>query len=644
MDTQSGYTETFAVNHFDTPAHSPSVFSTKQQRPKFSLASSAPGHLIQHRGVLYFRMRVPTQLRSCLGLTEIRKSLGTASLRDARPKAMRLASVALDIFKLAQEKERTMTDAQIRQAAKQWLAQALADEYEDRLQLRSRQHPDGLEKITDVYADVYAESMAAVELKGKYPAECVTLAKTVWKQIEKVEEVDINDVQFKKLCDALTLAKAALCESATVTPFTGQLAPQERWKVSAVKMIQQQWLKENEPSARFQTTTQPQEQQSLSTVTTKGVSLSEAVEVYIQAKGPTFAEGSKRNIFNNVRQFAQAVKDLKKGQDISITALDRQTMRDFARVLTAQPKNPKRKEYLGKSLVEIEALNVPADQRLSVKTLDTKFTMIKTLLNWCELEYGIQPRPLNSAMEIPKAQRKVENNRRAFTPEELKRLFNPASFIKETDDKPSNFWIPLIALFTGMRLEEIAQLHIGDIRQDEGVWCLDINELGNDGKHVKSEAGKRLVPIHPFLANDLGFLKFIKQVEASGEVRVFSELEREKKGNVGGAVTKWFTRYRRRVGVGEGQGEVSGVVFHSFRHTVVNHLLAALVTPRLVQKVVGHDATGAADIGITANYEGKYPTATLRDEVIMKLKWIDDAALLKTELLGLKKSRWAVSS
>lgn len=547
----------------------------------------------------------------------------------------------------------TMTDEQIRQAARQWLDQALAEEYEDRLQSRSNQTPDGLTQRMNVYSSAYSEIMEAVELK-RYPADLVALAKEIFHSFDPAD-VGPHDLQFKKLCDALALAKAALCESATATPFTGQLAQQEQWKVSAVQMVNAQGAAPADQQQQHVEAIQQALKEVLPTLVVSAAggggvhgaaavkaTVSAAVEAYISAKGPTFAQSSTRNIFNNVRQFAAAVKDLKKGKDILIMTLDRQTMRDFSRIMAAQPANSKRKEYLGKSLLEIEQMEVPQDQRLSDKTLDTKFTMIKSFLNWCEMEYGIHAKPLNSAMTIPKAQRSVENKRRAFTTEELKLLFKPSSYVSNTDDKPSNFWVPIISLFTGMRLEEIAQLHVSDIRQDEGVWCFDINEQGNDGKHVKSEAGKRLVPIHSFLINDMCLLDFVQRVGATGEVRLFPELEREKKGNVGGAVTKWFSRYRRNLGVGEGKGKVSDVVFHSFRHTVVNHLLAVQgVAPRLVQKVVGHDLKGAADIGITANYEGKYPTATLRDEVVLKLAWADDLALLRSELLGLSKSRWS---
>lgn len=42
--------------------------------------------------------------------------------------------------------------------------------------------------------------------------------------------------------------------------------------------------------------------------------------------------------------------------------------------------------------------------------------------------------------------------------------------------RDEKFWLPLIAVFTGLRQEEICQLHVEDIRQDEDIWYLDIND------------------------------------------------------------------------------------------------------------------------------------------------------------------------
>lgn len=149
-----------------------------------------------------------------------------------------------------------------------------------------------------------------------------------------------------------------------------------------------------------------------------------------------------------------------------------------------------------------------------------------------------------------------------------------------------------------------------------------MNEAG-DGKHVKTEAGVRLVPIHPFLIDGLGFLRFVEEQKAAGHHRLFPDLKREKRGNVGGPITTWFTRYRRKLGIGGTDGEEeSSVVFHCFRYTVINHLeTQARANLRLIQKVVGHRLK-AGDIGIPERCSGKHPTATLRDEVIAVLPWV----------------------
>ncbi|HBW16435.1 MAG TPA: hypothetical protein DEF41_09985, partial [Desulfovibrio sp.] len=53
-------------------------------------------------------------------------------------------------------------------------------------------------------------------------------------------------------------------------------------------------------------------QASTTTATTgaaQAITLSAAVEKYIAAKDPELAEGSKRNVYVNVRQFAEAITE-----------------------------------------------------------------------------------------------------------------------------------------------------------------------------------------------------------------------------------------------------------------------------------------------------------------------------------------------
>lgn len=62
-----------------------------------------------------------------------------------------------------------------------------------------------------------------------------------------------------------------------------------------------------------------------------------------------------------------------------------------------------------------------------------------------------------------------------------------------------------------MRLEEICQLTIDDIKQIDEVWCFDVNDQVD--KRVKTIASKRYIPIHPKLIDELGLLDYVKAIK-----------------------------------------------------------------------------------------------------------------------------------
>lgn len=94
------------------------------------------------------------------------------------------------------------------------------------------------------------------------------------------------------------------------------------------------------------------------------------------------------------------------------------------------------------------------------------------------------------------------------------------------------FWVPLIALFSGMRMNEICQLHAADIHRLDGVDCFFVTEGPSDsdnGKRLKTAASERLIPIHPALI-EMGFMTFVTERRATGAVRLFSELQKSSTG------------------------------------------------------------------------------------------------------------------
>ena len=75
--------------------------------------------------------------------------------------------------------------------------------------------------------------------------------------------------------------------------------------------------------------------------------------------------------------------------------------------------------------------------------------------------------------------------------------------------RDGRYWVPLIALFSGMRAGEIVQLQLKDVRLNDQWWVFDINKGDDGSKAVKTASSLRQVPIHPSLM-ELGFMEWVE--------------------------------------------------------------------------------------------------------------------------------------
>jgi len=80
----------------------------------------------------------------------------------------------------------------------------------------------------------------------------------------------------------------------------------------------------------------------------------------------------------------------------------------------------------------------------------------------------------------------------------LNTLFNADIWITGKCKYDYQFWLPLIALHTGARLNEIAQLRVEDIKDIDGIKCFYINEE-HELKTLKNTNSMRYIPIHSAL-------------------------------------------------------------------------------------------------------------------------------------------------
>ncbi|MGB3212132.1 MAG: site-specific integrase [Desulforhopalus sp.] len=188
--------------------------------------------------------------------------------------------------------------------------------------------------------------------------------------------------------------------------------------------------------------------------------------------------------------------------------------------------------------------------------------------------------------------KKVSEQRKALEIEDLQTLFDEKYFIQD-DERPSRYWVPIIAAYSGMRMEEIAQLTRSDLQIIEGVLCFNINDDGE--KKLKTLNSARIVPAHSELLR-LGFDRFLENKE--DDERLFFDLSKKNNGKWSHNLSKWFIRYRRKCGVTE-----PGKTFHSFRHTVATIWKRQDVHESIPATLLGHSAGGITYTRYGKGYE-----------------------------------------
>lgn len=190
---------------------------------------------------------------------------------------------------------------------------------------------------------------------------------------------------------------------------------------------------------------------------------------------------------------------------------------------------------------------------------------------------------------------KASAQRARFTEDDLIRLFDPEVYGPETKGRPYRYWLPLLAIYTGARLNELCQLYVDDIEKVDGIECLHIQALRPDQK-IKNATSERLIPIHPEL-KERGFLDYIADLKVRGEERAFPELSLHKHHGYGHTPSRWFSSFRKRLEFTDAEAKKD---FHSFRHTVADHLKQAGQGEDKIAALLGHEFGG-----ITHNRYGK---------------------------------------
>ncbi len=291
--------------------------------------------------------------------------------------------------------------------------------------------------------------------------------------------------------------------------------------------------------------------------------------------------------------------------DLAVGDVDAERLRNFRDVhLARMPANENRvrSQYRTRSMTEsVKAITDTDWPVMSAGERDMRMKWIARLFRWAHEQKWIPDDPctgLRKESVLTKAERtrqRVEQVRREeFTAEELQRIFGARWFLTGHGEKtkagtyrtfqPFHYWLPLLGLCTGARINELAQLYLSDVGQDGVAWYIHINCKTPD-KSLKNEWSVRNVPLHSRLI-ELGFVEWCEKLRSAGFQRVFPELTWNSTNRYAKDPIRVMSQYLE----GLGMPRDGTKVFHSFRHGINNALQKQTSMPDWMRKrLLGHE-------------------------------------------------------
>jgi integrase len=312
-----------------------------------------------------------------------------------------------------------------------------------------------------------------------------------------------------------------------------------------------------------------------------GQSILELFEIYASQR---LSEGAKRP--DGVKQdrpvvalFADFV-----GKDRSVDAISVPDAREFVDTAKKLPISfAKRKAYRGLSIKQVIAKGQKEGGRtISPVTHARYVSTISPFFDWLRASGYSDTQPFSGLHPHP---RKGKNPRPPLSTAQLNTILNSPLFVGflrdgreyqsgqvQADDWRR--WIPLICLFTGARIGEVAQLLIHDVTQIHDIWFIHLRDDEKTNQHTKS--GKsRSVPVHSTLIS-IGLLSFLEKQKhgANGNTTaaLFPQLGTDKRDQIGAIPSRFWRNYLSEIGIKNG---ADGFGAHSFRHTIADEFRRA---------------------------------------------------------------------
>lgn len=311
--------------------------------------------------------------------------------------------------------------------------------------------------------------------------------------------------------------------------------------------------------------------------------------------------------------------------DKAVTEYTKKDGRFYKDVVVHLPANRK-KQKLFSGIGAIEASRIAKDSQtvktIAIKTANERIGAITACFNWIDKNYDSDVKNPVADMKLRETKR-AGDKRQPFSIDDLNKIFHAPVFTGCESEKnwkgPGNtilsssakYWVPLIGLYSGMRLGEIIQLNAEDIKVEDCRYYFDICH------DTKTQSGLRKIPVHPKLI-ELGVLELSRKRGG----RIFHDYKQAKDGSWSDAFSKHFRRFLKDLNV-DGS-------FHCFRHNFEDACRRCAVPADVMDGLQGHAQEKLR--GTYGNQSDPFGLKRLTDEV-RKIEYseLDLTHLIKCE-------------
>lgn len=457
-----------------------------------------------------------------------------------------------------------------------------------------------------------SDRMLAMDNLNVSPIEALKIVKDLVINSEEYEKFSEDDkILFENLIDKMTNDASWLKDSCP-DEYEGKSVKEISENVSFIKSIFDKVKKQNEDSNKslYIEKIEKIAQGKIGNLKTENIEksftkrneirISEGAEKYRSEmmKGGNWTLKTKEENLYTHNLFVEIMGD------IVISDIARLHMSQFKEKLQRLPKNfnkmPETRNLRISQIVEEEH----DYEVISLRTINKNLTKISSLFNWLCLNGYCN---INVASKLMiKSDKKDIDDADPYSLDDLKEIFEK---VFSSNNKKIHhtyyYWLPLLGLFTGARINELSQLYIEDVVVDSEIMYLDINK--EKDKTLKTKYSKRIVPIHSELIR-LGFVDFYNNEKNRGNERLFQSLTRSRDG-YGTASSKWYGRFTSVM-----SKSVKDKSFHSFRHTLI-----AMLLEKNVPEVLSSAIVGQKHEQITYGRYGSGPSLSMLKETIEKI-------------------------